>query len=519
MDEIRTTYNTYVGARYVPRFTGLYDVTQSYEALDVVDNGSGTSYIAKKPTPAGTPLTNTDYWFLYGSTNGAIINLQQQINDMKDGDVPGSLQNQIDDNTSDITALTTQIAITPDSIAINPTDDDYTKLQNAINYAIANKVNIRLNRSYDITGHTLSYAKGQYGGGTTRFKTCIFDGEIVKNDSGCIFTGIADSSDTYFINVSFVGGNNTYVFNSLMIRVFMDCCQFRGFYSLYEISSANSYIQTLKLSHCTATDMASFFVQCNGCYDVCIDSCVFETGYGAFKNFGTGAHPYVSNLVISNCCMESLTECVILTQVLNSELSDIFFEGNTQHHIYIEGNVESLLIKGCSLYGPIVNYHDTLIDVEDVYINKFIVISCFTLNGRILNNAASRAIKYIENRGILSNIGKYYDPFYKASYNANAITDIANGITVPLADFQISGNYCTFYIYMNMTGATFVTGDILMKLPVASVSDYYCFGATTSAESPIYHAYIDHNGNLKQYGGNNGDTYNNLIISGSFEIA
>ena len=99
----------YIGARYVPRFTGLYDNTQSYEALDVVDNGSGTSYIAKKPTPAGTPLTDTDYWFLYGSTNGAIVNLQDQINDMKDGTVPGSLQDQINDNASGITALTNLI--------------------------------------------------------------------------------------------------------------------------------------------------------------------------------------------------------------------------------------------------------------------------------------------------------------------------------------------------------------------------------------------------------------------------
>lgn len=86
----------YIGARYVPRFTGLYDNTQIYDALDVVDNGSGTSYIAKKTVPAGTPLTNTDYWFVYGASSGAIINLQQQINEMKDGDVAGSLQNQVD---------------------------------------------------------------------------------------------------------------------------------------------------------------------------------------------------------------------------------------------------------------------------------------------------------------------------------------------------------------------------------------------------------------------------------------
>ena len=45
----------YVGARYVPKFMGTYDNTQAYENMCVVDNGLGTSYISKKPTPAGTP--------------------------------------------------------------------------------------------------------------------------------------------------------------------------------------------------------------------------------------------------------------------------------------------------------------------------------------------------------------------------------------------------------------------------------------------------------------------------------
>ena len=112
----------YIGARYVPKFMGTYDATQIYEALCVVDNGLGTSYISKVPTPAGTPLTDTDYWAIYGASSGAIISLQDQIDDMKDGTVAGSLQNQIntmndgtvsgslqnqiDDNTAAISALT-----------------------------------------------------------------------------------------------------------------------------------------------------------------------------------------------------------------------------------------------------------------------------------------------------------------------------------------------------------------------------------------------------------------------------
>lgn len=71
----------YVGARYVPKFMGTYDPTQNYENMVIVDNGMGTSYISKVPVPANTPLTNTNYWAIYGTTNGAIINLQNQINE------------------------------------------------------------------------------------------------------------------------------------------------------------------------------------------------------------------------------------------------------------------------------------------------------------------------------------------------------------------------------------------------------------------------------------------------------
>lgn len=74
----------YIGARYVPRFMGTYDASQQYEVLDVVDNGMGTSYILKKPANTGTPVTNTTYWAIYGATSGAIINLQNQIDDLRD---------------------------------------------------------------------------------------------------------------------------------------------------------------------------------------------------------------------------------------------------------------------------------------------------------------------------------------------------------------------------------------------------------------------------------------------------
>ena len=100
--------HTYIGARYVPRFLGTYDPTTQYEALDVVDNGAGTSYIARKIVPPNTPLTDTDYWFVYGASSGAIIQLQ---NDMiqAQNDITG-LGNDMTSAQNDILGLQGDVA-------------------------------------------------------------------------------------------------------------------------------------------------------------------------------------------------------------------------------------------------------------------------------------------------------------------------------------------------------------------------------------------------------------------------
>ena len=76
----------YVGARYVPKFMGGWSATTEYEPLSIVDDGLGTSYTSKKPVPAGTPLTDTEYWAVTGSTSGAIVSLQNRVSALE-GDV------------------------------------------------------------------------------------------------------------------------------------------------------------------------------------------------------------------------------------------------------------------------------------------------------------------------------------------------------------------------------------------------------------------------------------------------
>ncbi len=87
--------NMYIGARYIPKYEGEWSNTRSYEGLSVVKYQNDT-YTSKGPVPVGVDILNTDYWYLSGSYNGYIANLQHQIDDMKNSSVSGSLQNQID---------------------------------------------------------------------------------------------------------------------------------------------------------------------------------------------------------------------------------------------------------------------------------------------------------------------------------------------------------------------------------------------------------------------------------------
>ena len=70
--------NIYVGARYIPRIMGEYNNETAYEALDIVTSG-GVGYISRQPVPAGTAVTNKDYWAMWGSGNVLIDSLTQRV--------------------------------------------------------------------------------------------------------------------------------------------------------------------------------------------------------------------------------------------------------------------------------------------------------------------------------------------------------------------------------------------------------------------------------------------------------
>ena len=53
----------YIGNRIVPRHDGVWDKAKEYEPLTIVyEEATGDSYLSRKPVPAGTLLSQEEYW-------------------------------------------------------------------------------------------------------------------------------------------------------------------------------------------------------------------------------------------------------------------------------------------------------------------------------------------------------------------------------------------------------------------------------------------------------------------------
>ena len=235
----------YIGARYVPKFMGAYDVTQEYEALCVVDNGLGTSYITKIPTPAGTPLTDTTHWALYGASSGAVINLQNQI-DAMDLRVDG--------------LETGLLWTTPEAFnaAGDGVTDDSQAFIDCVDYAKTNKCAIMLRNSYYITqkielfsgcmivGSNCTINIDYVDPSTTSYDWFCFDVSNCNNVriTGCNFVGTGADTSIY-THCIFVGG--AYASN-----ITIDHCSFKDIQAEGAIIFFESH--DIDVSYCKIVD-------------------------------------------------------------------------------------------------------------------------------------------------------------------------------------------------------------------------------------------------------------------------
>lgn len=74
----------YTGGRIVPRHDGTWDSTKEYEQLTIVLNSSdGISYISRKKVPAGTTLSDTEYWAVCSQFSQQLKNVADELSKME----------------------------------------------------------------------------------------------------------------------------------------------------------------------------------------------------------------------------------------------------------------------------------------------------------------------------------------------------------------------------------------------------------------------------------------------------
>lgn len=68
----------FIGARYAPEFAGAWSNTKQYAALSVV-YANNRSYVSRKTVPAGTPITNTEFWIQSSDWNAQVAEYNLKV--------------------------------------------------------------------------------------------------------------------------------------------------------------------------------------------------------------------------------------------------------------------------------------------------------------------------------------------------------------------------------------------------------------------------------------------------------
>lgn len=68
----------FIGARYAPEFAGAWSNTKQYAALSVV-YADNRSYVSRKTVPAGTAITNTEFWIQSSDWNAQVAEYNLKV--------------------------------------------------------------------------------------------------------------------------------------------------------------------------------------------------------------------------------------------------------------------------------------------------------------------------------------------------------------------------------------------------------------------------------------------------------
>lgn len=313
----------YIGARYVPAFKGTYDATIDYDALDVVDNGSGTSYIAKIPTPAGTPLSDTTHWAVYGAANGAIVQLQNDVQALQDnfaankyfvtpedyGAVPdgvtdctAAIQNMLDDHPEDPIWFNNGTYLISDTLYC----------QKGIHWYMAPKAVIKLDSSSKLCMVYDNIADAQNDTSLRSYNSFLHGGVLDANGNAQVAFGY-----NYEIGMSI---------RDVKIQGFTSA----GIYAGYNIDGASDVINGANLHDnlVIANDKAG----------------AIPTTYGIRSD---GNDNYYSNLSIQNCKIGLRTESGSALYNVHPYVQSGYFDGSIAFYLSGTNRIVSCVSDNC----------------------------------------------------------------------------------------------------------------------------------------------------------------------------
>lgn len=347
----------YVGARYMPKFMGEYNPTTAYEALSVVDNGQGTSYISNKPVPAGTPLTNTLYWVIYGTTSGAILNLQEQIDAINSMYVTPQMFGALgDDNHDDSAAVQAALddAFTNNKVLFIPCGT--YKITSSLNGH--HKVNIVGADKY----HTILKWYGEDGN-----DVITFDGND-NNMSNLTFRHIdyapetrTPTTTTKAVNAS---GYSHNIFSNIIIKGF--ACGFYVYNDCWCTTITDCWIESCSYGIRGRSEFNNINID---------RTSIIYCDYGIWALSGRGVN-------INGCAIEHCSSGVYLADYGNYHIVGNYFESNFDYSIQIQwanSSISVAEIRGNmffvgQLIGANIGYHaspSAIIDIEDNFFNSY----------------------------------------------------------------------------------------------------------------------------------------------------
>ena len=163
------TYNTYIGARYVPIFADPieWDKAKSYEPLTIVTY-QGDSYTSKTFVPAQTEITNTEFWVRTGSYNAQVEQYRKEVQEVvtKMDDLEESVNNSISSFDTRLTQTEEKVESYNNRITTLESDNNTNKTNisnntnsiSTINENLTNLSNLVKNRRFIVIGD--SYCDG-----------------------------------------------------------------------------------------------------------------------------------------------------------------------------------------------------------------------------------------------------------------------------------------------------------------------------------------------------------------------